>query len=152
MNLEQLLRRRGLPFETILHDAAYDAQRLAKAMHTPGDNVAKTVLLRSDDGYVVAVLQATHQIDFEKARHALAAHRLELATELESYEHFPDCEIGAPPPFGSLYGMRTLVDRALAEDEEVVFKGKTNDEAIRMKYNDFADFEEPLVADFSHHV
>jgi Ala-tRNA(Pro) deacylase len=152
MNLEQLLRRRGLPFATIFHNSAFDAQRLAQAVHVAGDNVAKTVLLHSNRGYVIAVLQATHQIDFEKARRALAVHWVELATELEFHNRFPDCEIGAPPPFGSLYGMRTLVDGALAKDEEIVFKGNTNEEAICMKYDDFAAFEEPLVADFSFRV
>lgn len=151
MNLEQRLRNRGLPFETILHEPAFDAQRLAEAVHVAGDNVVKTVLLRVDRGFAIAVLQATHHIDLEKARRALAAHHVSLASELDFYDLFPDCEIGSPPPFGSLYDLRTLVDRSLADDEEIVFKGTTNEEAFRMKYNDYADFEEPLVADFSYH-
>lgn len=149
MNYEELLRRRGLPFETIIHDPTFDAQHLAQAVHESGDLVAKTVLLRTEKQFVVAVLQATHQIDLEKARKALQAHRIEIASELDVYERFPDCEIGSPPAFGSLYGMTTLVDQSLTKDDTIVFKAKTNDEAIRMKYSNFADFEKPLIADIA---
>lgn len=152
MNLAQQLQKCGVRFETILHEPAFDAQRLAHAVHVSGENIAKTVLLRVDKGYAIAVLQATHQIDLEKVRRAVAAHHVALATEVEFFNLFPGCEMGAPPPFGSLYDMRTFVDRSLAEDEEIIFKGATNDEAIRMKFHDYADFEEPLLADFSFRV
>lgn len=79
MNYETLLRKRGLPFEIIVHEPTFDAQHLAQAIHERGDMVAKTVLLRTEKELVVAVLQATHHIDLEKARKALQAHRVDLA-------------------------------------------------------------------------
>ena len=111
---------------------------MAQALHVHGQDVAKTVLLRANGGYryIVAVLPPTKRIDLELAAGALGGSKLELATELEIAEHCPDCEIGALPPFGSQYGMKTLVDESLCEDGEIVFEGNTHEEAIRMKFTE----------------
>jgi Ala-tRNA(Pro) deacylase len=125
---------------------------MAQVLHVPGDEVAKTVLLRADDKYRVAVLPATRRIDLEAARRLAGASRLELATEPECLERFPDCEIGAVPPFGSLYGMKTLIDTALAAEAEIVFEGNSHAESIRMRYEDYAGLERPLAGRFSYHA
>jgi Ala-tRNA(Pro) deacylase len=129
----------------------YDAQRLAQTLHIPGREVAKTVLLRANGGYryLVAVLPATKNIDFEKASAALGGSKLRLATETEVSEHCPDCEVGVLPPFGSQYGMVTLVDESLTKDEEIVFAGNTHRNAIRMRFADFRRIEEPLIVDLA---
>jgi Ala-tRNA(Pro) deacylase len=120
---------------------------MAQAVHVPGHEVAKTVLLRANHAYsyVVAILPATRLIDFERASKALGGTELALATEVEMANICPDCEIGALPPFGSKYGLKTIVDESLADDEWIVFEGNTHTESIRMRFADFCDLEHPLV-------
>ena len=127
-----------------------DGSVLQQALNM-GQEVAKTVLLRANHGYryVVAVLPATKTIDFQRASQALGGSQLELATELEIAQHCPDCEIGALPPFGSQYGMKTLVEQGLTEDTKIVFEGNTHHEAIRMKFEDFCTVEQPSIASFA---
>jgi Ala-tRNA(Pro) deacylase len=98
---------------------------------------------------VVAVLPATTLLDVDRASQLLGGSRLELASEAELAEHCPDCEFGALPPFGSQYGMRTIVDEHLAQDEEIVFEGNTHHEAIRMKFQDFVELEQPLLGELT---
>lgn len=152
MSMKHFLQRRHIPFESISHPEAFDAQHLAQALHTPGREVAKTVLLRADRDYgcVVAVLPATHRIDFLSLSTFLGGATLELASEAEIAQRCPDCESGVLPPFGSHYGAKTIVDQSLVEDEHISFEGDTHTEAIRMKYADYYDFEHPLVARFAH--
>ncbi len=151
MSMKQFLQRRRVPFEAIEHPEAFDAQHLAQALHTPGREVAKTVLLRADHNYsqVVAVLPATHRIDFEALSTFLGGTSLELATEVEIAERCADCEFGVLPPFGSHYGAQTIVDQSLTQDEYISFESDSHTEAIRMKYSDYYDFEHPLVARFA---
>jgi Ala-tRNA(Pro) deacylase len=98
----------------------------------------------------VAVLPATHHIDFALASEALGGSKLALATEVEIADHCPDCELGVLPPFGSQYGMKTIVDESLAKDEQIVFEGNTHHDAIRMKFRDFQQIEHPLIVRFAH--
>lgn len=151
MNLEKFLREQGVPFELLPHRDTYDAQHMAEALHVSGHQVAKTVLLRADSGYafVVAVLPATRRIHFDRASWALGGARLELGTERELADHCPDCEFGVLPPFGSQYGMRTLVDAELGNSDWIVFEANTHHEAIRMRFEDFQQLETPLIAPIS---
>jgi Ala-tRNA(Pro) deacylase len=149
--MKHFLQKRHVPFETVAHPAAFDAQHLAQALHTPGREVAKTVLLRADHdySYIVAVLPATHVIDFKQLSTFLGGTLVELATEVEIAERCPDCEFGVLPPFGTHYGAKTIVDKSLTEDEYIAFESDSHTEAIRMKYADFYEFEHPLVASFA---
>lgn len=151
MNIVEMLKEKRVAFDVMPHRETYDAQHLAQALHVPGREVAKSVLLRADGGYryFVAVLPATKHVDMHRASELLGGSRLELASEREVCEHCPDCEFGALPPFGSHYGMRTLVDESLTGDDEIVFEGNTHHEAIRMKFEDFRRVEEPMVAWFA---
>ena len=154
MKVAEFLTNRKVDFKILSHPTAFDAQRLAQTLHIPGRVVAKTVLLRANGGYsyIVAVLPATKTIDFARASSALGGSKLELATEADLAAHCPDCETGVLPPFGSQYAMQTIVDESLAKDLEIVFEGNTHDEAIRMKFEDFRQIEEPLIVDFvAHH-
>src|SRR5262249_5350423 len=147
MNVKAFLEERRVPFDVLMHEPTYDAQHMAQCVHVPGREVAKTVLLRANHGYkyIVAVLPATTMIDFERASKDLGGTELALATEIEMAEICPDCEMGALPPFGSQYGLKTVVDESLLADESIVFEGNTHAEAIRMKFTDFCDIEHPLV-------
>jgi Ala-tRNA(Pro) deacylase len=153
MNIPTFLEERNCAFERIPHVATYSAQRLAGALHVKGREVAKTVLLRTNSKgghqFVVAVLPAVKQVDFKRAARVLAANKVRLATEMEIAEHCPDCDFGVLPPFGSSYGMKTMVDASLATDNEICFEGNTYQEAIRMKFDDFQRVEHPRVASFA---
>jgi Ala-tRNA(Pro) deacylase len=150
MDVRKFLDGHGVPYEALPHRPAYDAQRLAQAVDETGYHVAKTVLLKGDSDHLLAVLPATHRVDLADVTQRLRVDRLELASEEEVVERFPDCETGAVPPFGSRYGMTTLVDEALSEQEEIVFEGNTHEEAIRMRFADYFELEKPVVTRLSH--
>lgn len=151
MQIEQWLHEKGAAFEMLEHEPVFSAQEMAQAVHVSGDNVAKTVLLKADGRFVLAVVPASHHIHFALACEALRAEHVELARELDCARVFPDCEIGALPPFGSQYGVETLVDYALTEDDEIVFVGNDHRQSIRMKYRMYAELEQPGVSIFSFH-
>jgi Ala-tRNA(Pro) deacylase len=151
MSLKHFLQSRRVPFEVVSHPQAFDAQHLARALHTPGREVAKTVLLRADHDYryIVAVLPATHRVDLPALSTFLGGTTLALASEHEIAERCPDCEVGVLPPFGSHYAAQTIVDASLADDEYIWFESDTHSEAIRIKYSDYYNSEHPLVAHFA---
>lgn len=151
MNVSSFLERGQYKFQRVPHQPTYSAQRLAHELHESGRQVAKTVLLRTNHGaeFVVAVLPANRAIDFERVSRLLNGVKVELATELEMAERCPDCEFGVLPPFGSRYGMTTIVDSKLAVNNSIWFEGNTHEEAIRMKFADFRRLEQPMVAPFT---
>jgi Ala-tRNA(Pro) deacylase len=151
MNVQFFLLHQPVEFDVIPHRDAYDANHLAQALHVPGKNVAKTVLLRADGGerYFVAVLPANRRIELSRLNHFLWGYQLELATEGEIARNCTDCEVGVLPPFGSQYGLTTIMDRSLLQADEIVFEGNNHREAIRMKLEDFQIIEQPLICSFS---
>jgi Ala-tRNA(Pro) deacylase len=149
MRLVDFLNRQGIPHTRLHHRPAYTANRIAQVLHVPGKEMAKTVLVRTDHGHVLAVLPATHLVDLECLREALGEEHAWLASETEIETLFPDCERGAMPPFGSLYDLPTLIDESLADDEEIVFEGENHEEAIRMKYADYLAAEHPRIGHFA---
>ena len=150
MNVQSYLRQRNVPFTTLSHQPTFDAHSLAQAVHVPGQEVAKSVLLRCDGEYVLALLPATYTVDLHAAGEMLGCKHAVLATEAECGSHFADCELGVLPPFGAEYRMRTIMDRSLLKDEEIVFEGNTHREAIRMRTEDLRRLEQPQVGDFCH--
>ena len=152
MNVAEFLRVKKVAYAFIPHRRTTDAQRLAHSVHAPGREVAKTVLLHAGAAYVVAILPADRNIDLDLAREVLGASKVELATELDIVKHCPDCELGALPPFGSQYRMKTLVEVSLTEDEQIVFEGNNHQEAYRISFSDFQRIEQPIVAAFAAQV
>ena len=150
MNISEFLDRNNIDFDILPHDETYEAQRMAQSVHESGHHVAKTVLLRlGADNYVVVVLPATRSVDFEAAQKAFGVEQVNLATEQEMSQHCPDCEVGALPPFGSQYTMKTVVDESLTNEDTIVFESNTHSESIRMKYTDFERLENPEVVSLS---
>lgn len=147
--LEAYLRQNGVPFETQHHRVAYTAQHVADAEHAPGKLVAKVVMVLADDRLAMLALPAPYRVDFGKAAAALGAKGIRLAGESEFSRVFPDCEVGAMPPFGNLYGLPVYVDRTLAEDERIIFQSGTHTDTMSVKYGDFARLVEPIVADLT---
>jgi Ala-tRNA(Pro) deacylase len=146
--LKELLDRNHVPYQSIPHAEAYDAQRTAEAAHVPGREFAKAVIVRADERLCMAVLPASDRVDLERLRRSLGARDLELADEDEIRETFPDCDIGALPPFGELYGMEVFVSPHLREDERIAFNAGSHDEALAMQYRDYERLVRPTVLAF----
>jgi Ala-tRNA(Pro) deacylase len=149
MCIRDYLSGRQVPFEVILHNPAPCATRFAQSLHVPGDRVAKAVLLGAGDGYVLAVLPATHRIDFDRLTEALGVGGLRIAREDETEQVFHDCERGSVPPFGRLYGLTTVIDDSLADGTDIVFEGNLRYEGVRMRYRDYEALETPVRARFA---
>lgn len=149
MRLDEFLTNQRVYFKRLHHPPVYTANRVAESLHVPGREMAKSVLIRTGHGYVLAVLPADRRIDLERLRADLGEEQLGLATEWEMERVFSDCERGAMPPFGSLYQVPTVVDESLSEDDEIVFEGRDHEEAIQMKYRDYAALEHPRMGHFA---
>lgn len=147
--LEMFLKENQILYETVIHPEAYTAQETAASMHVSGNELAKTVMVKAGGGFVMAVLPASRRLDIERLKKALDEKDVRIAEESEFKGLFPDCEPGAEPPFGNLYGMRTLVDRALADGEHFFFNAGNHHEAAGVDYKDYEAAVKPRVADFS---
>ena len=147
--LREFLDENDVRYVIITHSLAYTAQEVAASAHISGKELAKTVIVKVDGKMVMAVLPASDKIDFGSLQEALGASEVELAHEEDFADMFPDCEVGAMPPFGNLYDMEVLVASTLAEDEEVAFNAGTHRELIRMAYRDYEKLAQPRVVDFS---
>ncbi|MFA6235038.1 MAG: YbaK/EbsC family protein, partial [Bacteroidota bacterium] len=119
--LKEFLDREGVRYVSILHSAAYTAQEVAQTAHISGDEMAKCVMINVDGKMAMAVLPASCQVDFGLLREALGADHVTLAHERDFSELFPQCELGAMPPFGNLYGMPVYAAQKLAEDDAIAF-------------------------------
>jgi Ala-tRNA(Pro) deacylase len=147
--LEEYLRENRVPFEAQHHPRAVTAQEVAASEHLPGKLLAKTVMVLADGEMVMLALPAPYQVDLERAAAALGVKEVRLAEEEEFEETFPDCEVGAMPPFGNLYGVPVYVDETLAEDETIVFRSGTHTETMSVSYADFERLAEPAIAEFA---
>jgi len=142
------LEDHGADFEHTRHPTTYTATELAHVEHVPERTVAKTVVFLGDEVFAMAVLPADERVDLEELRLTLGLDRLRLATEEEVAKLFPDCEIGAMPPLGPLFGLAVYVDNRLAEQQMIEFNGGTHRDEIRMSYDEFARLADPLVRHF----
>ncbi len=139
----------GTKYVRISHSKAFTAQGIAAIAHISGRELAKTVIVKLDGDLAMAVLPAAYQVDLEALRRRTGVRVAELATEHEFKRHFPDCETGAMPPFGNLYGIPVYVDETLAEDREIAFNAGSHYELIKMAYSDFERLVKPEVMEFS---
>lgn len=143
--LKEFLDSNGVKYMTINHSVAYTAQEIAASACIPGKELAKTVILKVDGKMVMAVLSASEKIDFELLKKGFVTSKITLATENEFQSMFPECDIGAMPPFGNLYGMDVVVTDSLRENAEIAFNGGSHSELIRMSYKDFERLANPRV-------
>jgi Ala-tRNA(Pro) deacylase len=125
---------------------------VAASEHVPGRMVAKVVMVMVDDHLVELALPAPYQVNLDRARLALGAQEVRLAEEAEFADAFPDCEVGAMPPFGNLYDVPVYVDSSLTEDEVIYFEAGTHTDTMSVGYADFDRLVQPTVADFAEHV
>jgi Ala-tRNA(Pro) deacylase len=150
--LERYLREEGVSFETMIHSLAYTAQEVAAAQHTPGRQLAKVVLVDADGQLVMLVLPASFRVDFPKLKSVLDAKKVRLATEEQFAGNFTDCEVGAMPPFGNLYGLPVYVDESLAKVRDIVFKAGSHSTSVKMKYADYEKLAQPKTVDLAVHL
>ena len=148
MNVQDYLKQHGVPFEVIPHEQTFTAQEVAAAEHVTGHKFAKTVILKGDGDTFMFVLPASRHVDLKKAAE-MAGTEVQMATEEEMKIAFPDCEIGAEPPFGTPYGVRTFVDTSLLDVGDIVFRAGTHDQTVKMKYDDYSKLEEPAAGSFA---
>ena len=148
--VKQFLDENRVGYEHVEHTPVYTAQEVAQATHTPGKEMAKAVILKDEQGFVMAVLPSTRRIDFDALRQASGRSKLELAQEKEFQNLFPNCETGAMAPFGNLYELPVYVDASLSEDDSITFNAGTHADAIRMPYDAYERLVRPVVATFSH--
>ncbi len=146
--LKNYLESHHVPYRSIPHRITYTAQETAEEAHIPGQQVAKIVVLRVEGQLCLAVLPATAHVRLSKLRQELGTEDVALAREDEFADAFPDCEVGAAPPFGNLYHMKVFVSPKLREDEEIAFNGGTHDELIQMSYSDFERLAAPNIVRF----
>ena len=147
--LKEFLDSHNVKYVTITHSTAYTAQEVAGSAHIPGKELAKTVMVKLDNKMSMAVISAPAHVDLDQLRQISGASLVELATEDEFKNMFPECEPGAMPPFGNLYEMSVYVGEELSRDEEIAFNAGTHTELIRLAYKDFERLVMPKVAHFS---
>jgi len=147
--LKSYLDENGVKYEVMRHGEAFTAQEVAAVMHVKGKMLVKVVIVRSDKGHIMVALPADRRVDIAVLRSELGLKMAALATEEEFKKLFRDCDVGAMPPFGNLYGIPVYVDSVLAEDREIYFQAGTHYEVMRMDYADFERLVAPKVLDAS---
>lgn len=152
MNVQDYLDQMGVHYRLSRHETAYTAQDLAAAEHIPGRKVIKPVLVKADGHFVLCALPASHRVDLDTLRNQLQVTAIELAGEDEVGRAFPDCELGAEPPIGCLFGLPTVMDESLIADERVTFQAGTHQDAVTMSLADYRKIAQPEVAYFGKHL
>jgi Ala-tRNA(Pro) deacylase len=147
-SVEKFLGDRHVPYSVLPHRPAYTAQEEAAAAHVPGHRWAKTVACVGDERFMLAVVPASSFIDFDRLRELADVTHIRLANEREFERLYPDCELGAMPPLGPLYGQPVFLDRALASGE-IVFDAGSHTDAVKVRSEDFQRVVRPTVGDFA---
>lgn len=147
--LKEFLDQHQIKYAVITHSPAYTAQEVAASAHLPGRDLAKTVIIKVGDRFAMAVLPAHRKVVLRDLVELTGQEEVRFATEEEFAGLFPDCEVGAMPPFGNLYGLEVYVAPALAASEHIAFNGGSHTEVIRMTWADFARLVQPRVASFT---
>jgi Ala-tRNA(Pro) deacylase len=143
--LRSYLDDNGVEYDVINHAPAFTAQETAEVAHIPGQLVAKTVVVQIDGAFALVVEPASRRVNLGRLKQALDAEEVGLAEEHDLTKLFPDCELGAMPPFGNLYGLPVYVASELADDQEIVFNAGTHTELVRMRYRDFEALVRPRI-------
>ena len=149
--LRTFLDSQNIRYLVISHSRGYSAQGIAAAAHVSGKKLAKTVIVKLDGILAMAVVPASEHVDVDRLRALTGCSCVEIASENEFQNAFPDCELGAMPPFGNLYDMAVYADSSVAEKEEITFSGGTHRELVRMHWRDLRRVVNPIVAELTYH-
>ena len=148
MDVQEYLTEQGVEFELVRHEQAFTAQEVAAAEHVTGHMFAKTVIVQGGGTAHMLVLPASRHVDMRAAGNLIGS-PVKMVEEPDMKALFPDCEIGAEPPFGSQYGMGTYMDESLGGRDEIVFRAATHDRTVRMRYEDYVGLEQPTAGRFT---
>jgi len=143
--LKTILDEAKISYEVYNHALAYTAQEIAARQHVSGNELAKVVMIEADEKLVMGVVRGNDKIDLHVVEDSLNVRHARLATEDEFISRFPECEIGAMPPFGNLFGLKVYVDSALAKDEHIYFNAGNHVQTVCVRYKDFARLVQPQV-------
>jgi len=146
--LQAFLDDNQVKYVVISHSRAFTAQEVAAATHIPGKELAKSVIVEIDGEMAMAVLPGSQRVDVRLLRDAVGAKEVTLARESAFRDRFPECDLGAMPPFGNLYGMPVYVADSLAEDEEIAFNAGSHTELVKLSYRDFERLVQPRTMHF----
>lgn len=147
--LKEFLDANGVKYVSIIHSAAYTAQEVAASAHIPGKALAKVVIVELDGQMAMAVLPANRRLILQDLRELTGSEEVRFASEDAFKARFPDCEVGAMPPFGNLYGMEVFVADSLRENPEIAFNAGSHVEVIKLAYADFERLVKPKVVSIS---
>lgn len=148
--LEEYLRKNNVKYSCINHPVAYASKEVSHVSHIPEQDLAKTVIINAGKKMVMVVLPSSVSVDFQSLRKSLHENDVSLATEKEFSKQFPDCELGAMPPFGNLYNMEVYVDKSLSHNTEIAFNAGTHNEVVKLLYKDFDKLVHPKVITAIH--
>jgi Ala-tRNA(Pro) deacylase len=144
--LKELFDDAKVSYEVYNHPLAYTAQEIAARQHFSGKEMAKVVMIEVDDRLIMGVIPGSQKINLNTVKASLGAKQVRLATEDEFISRFPECEIGAMPPFGHLFGLPVFVDPALEKDDVIYFNAGNHVQTVRLSYKDFARLVKPQIA------
>jgi Ala-tRNA(Pro) deacylase len=147
--LKNYLDDNGIPYLTISHSPAYTARETAASTLVPRREFAKVVMVKLDGRNAMAVIPSNRHVDLHRLATLSGAEHVEMAAEGEFKQLFPDCDIGAMPPFGNLYDMPVFADSMLSEDDDISFNAGSHTQVIRMAYDDYERLVEPVVGEFA---
>jgi Ala-tRNA(Pro) deacylase len=149
--LREFLDNNKIKYVTVKHSLAFTAQEIAASAHIKGKELAKSVLIKIDGKLAMCVLPAANKINFEFLKEYFDGKNVRLANEIEFQDKFPECEVGAMPPFGNLYGIDVYAEDYLAKDEEIAFNACSHTELFQMKFKDFEKLVKPKLIKLSYH-
>ena len=147
--MKEFLDREKIKYISIVHSTAYTAQEVAASAHVTGRELAKTVIVELDGEMAMAVLPANRKIVLQDLREVTGCDQVKFASEDKFKQRFPDCETGAMPPFGNLYGMDVYLAEALTDNDKIAFNAGTHSEVLRMSLSDFERLVHPKVVSFT---
>ena len=148
--LKDHLEGNHIKYTSINHSPAFTSQEVAAAAHVSGKQFAKTVIVKIGDKLAMVVLPAHDHIDFAALKAATGEQRIDLASETDFKSRFPECEVGAMPPFGNLYDMPVFVSNHLTGWDQIVFNAGTHSELMQLSYKDFERLVKPKVIAVHH--
>ncbi len=147
--LKKFLDNNKVKYTVCSHSPAFTAQEIAAKVHIPGDAFAKTVMIKIDQKFAMAVLPASYNVDFELLKELIGSKDIRLAHESEFKDIFPNCEVGAMPPFGNLWDLGVFVAESLTKNEEIAFNAGSHSEIMKMDYKDFEKHTNPVKLKYS---
>ncbi len=152
MRITEYLDRKKVNYQISTHRPSFSSQKLAAEEHVSGRYVAKPVVVQADGKFYMCVLPACSKVDLDSLGSQLGAGDVELASEEDMARLFPECELGAEPPVGNLFGLTTLLDKSLLEDDFIVFQAGKHDQAVKLNLRDYEELVHPRILSFCYHL